>query len=81
MLQIWMLSFSIVDDTSFMQCPNLSYLNVSNNILEVLPQNYIRECSGLTSLDVSYNQLVSFPNAWDCNMVSSNAVKLFTMYS
>jgi Leucine-rich repeat (LRR) protein len=38
-----------------MQCPNLSYLNVSNNILEMLPQDYIRKCSGLTSLDVSHN--------------------------
>jgi hypothetical protein len=53
----------------------------TDHILEMLPQDYIRKCSGLTSLDVSHNQLVSFPNAWDCNMVSSNAVKLFMMYS
>ncbi|XP_052100513.1 leucine-rich repeat serine/threonine-protein kinase 1-like isoform X2 [Mytilus californianus] len=60
------------DSSSFVQCPNLHYLNVSQNKLEMLPHEYIRKCSGLSTLDVSHNRLVSFPNAWDCNMAMLN---------
>lgn len=56
----------------YVQCSKLSYLNISNNKLEMLPHDYIQKCPGLSTLDVSHNKLVSFPNAWECNMNTLN---------
>ncbi|KAJ8304248.1 hypothetical protein KUTeg_017831 [Tegillarca granosa] len=49
--------------------PSLTYLNVSNNELEMLPPD-IKNCTALVRLDASNNRLTAFPPAWNCKMTS-----------
>ncbi|KAL3867461.1 hypothetical protein ACJMK2_044663 [Sinanodonta woodiana] len=49
--------------------PNLHTLNLSQNQLEMLPEE-IQGCTGLVKLLVSHNQLHTFPNPWDCPLAS-----------
>ncbi|KAK3595142.1 hypothetical protein CHS0354_028574 [Potamilus streckersoni] len=49
--------------------PKLQTLNLSQNQLEMLPEE-IQGCTGLVKLLVSHNQLHTFPNPWDCPLAS-----------